>query len=30
MTGEGVDELLAEIEKVLRSQRVNDLDKLPT
>lgn len=30
LTGEGVDDLVAGIEKVLKAQRVNDLDKLPT
>lgn len=30
LTGEGVDELLEKVEAILRSQRVTDLDKLPT
>jgi len=30
LTGEGVDELMKNVESVLRSQRVTDLDKLPT
>jgi nucleolar GTP-binding protein len=30
LTGEGVDELVALIERTLKAQRVNDFDKLPT
>jgi nucleolar GTP-binding protein len=30
LTGEGVDELMEKVEAILRSQRVTDLDKLPT
>ncbi|MBI0584354.1 MAG: 50S ribosome-binding GTPase [Methanomassiliicoccus sp.] len=30
LTGEGVDELVKQVEGMLKAQRVNDLDKLPT
>lgn len=30
LNGDGVDELVARVEAVLKAQRVNDLDKLPT